>query len=222
MKQFLLIPLILLSTQVFADPIEREWAPYRKLAEAIKLDKFAAAPLRERDKVKLSAVLTPANKAIKAEDIVLTLVDGGAKHSFRVDAQHRVELPFNQKWFDNNALLMINQAKGEKMSISFSLDALLPAGEAWPYASLMGSVAQANDLIKSQAGMMSLLVPKIKSVALRFDHPAQLKIAAKSGVRVLATDAKNTIWLKPDDALMQENPLMTPSERPRAADLEND
>jgi hypothetical protein len=59
-----------------------------------------------------------------------------------------------------------------------------------------------------------------EEVVLKFAKPAQRKIQAKSGVTTLATDAKGTIRVKPDDALMQENPLMVLSERPLEAELD--
>jgi hypothetical protein len=219
-KNLLLSLLILLSTQVFAE--EREWAPYRKLMETTRMDKFAATALAERGRVILSPTVTPESKRILPQDVVITVVHGAERQAFRVGADHKLAIPFKQKWFDDNAQMTINVPKGERMNISFSLDALVPDGAQWPYANLMGSVAQANALIKSQAGMLSLFAPKVKSVVLRFAQPAQVKIAAKDGVRVLATDAKNAIWMKPDEALMRENPVMTLSERPRAADLESD
>ncbi len=221
MKKTLIAGLVLLSMHASSFAEDRDWAPYRKLVEAIKLDKFAALPAAERDKVVLYAQVTPENKALKTGDIIITVLHGAARHAFPVDQHGKLHITFDQKWYADDVKTQINVPKGEKMGISFGMDAVVPEGTQWQYATLMGSVKQANGLIKSQAGMLSMFAPKIAIVSLHFAKPAQLKIMAKDGVKTLATDAKNTIRLTPDEALMKENPLIQVSERPLEADLDD-
>jgi hypothetical protein len=218
-KKTLLLPVLLcLSHHAAAD--DRVWIPYKKLLETTYLDKFYAAPASRRDLVAMAPVIAPVNKNIKAADVVLTVAHAGGKQAMPVNADGRVDFVYNQKWLDEGATIMINQPKGEKMGIGFRLDAIMPEGLQWKYATLMGSVRQSNELIKSQAGMLSMFAPTMKAVILKFARPAQLKIQAKSGVTTLASDAKGAIRLAPDDALMQENPLMVLSERPTEAELD--
>ena len=222
MKKILLPLLILLSHQASALAVEREWAPYRKVIENLRFDKVNALPASQRDKVIFYMTVTPDNKNIKQGDVVLTVVHAGGKQAFQVGADGRVDLPFKQQWLNEEAKMTINQPVGEKMGLGYGIDAVMPNGTQWQYASLMGSVKQSNDLVKSVAGMLSMLVPKTKSVVLVFAKPAQVKIQAKDGLRTLTSDAKNKIRIKPEDALMQENAQMTLSERPLEAELDNE
>ncbi len=215
MKIIAALMLAMTASSAFAAE-EREWAPYTRIVEAIKIDKFHALPLGERDKVVLYPIISPQNKAIKAADVVLTVVHPGGRQPMTVRPNGRVNFVYNPKWVADKAGMVINQPKGEKMDVSFGLDAVLPEGTQWNYNTLVDSVTQANALIKKAAGMLSVFAPKIKSVDLVFAKPAQLKI----GTRTLSTDAKHRIRLTPDEALAKENPVMIASERPLEATLE--
>jgi hypothetical protein len=221
-RRFLAPVLLLLSYCLPAVAEERAWMPYRKLVETVRLDKFYALPENARDKVTLFATIKPENEHLKPADLALTVLHGGEKQALPVTADGKIFMVPNAKWLAQDAVIWINQPKDEKIGIGFGIQAVIPSGTHWRYASLMGSVKQSTALIKSQAGMFSVFTPKIKSVVLRFAKPAQLRIQAKGGVRMMVSDAKGDIWLKPDAGLMQENPLMTLSERPFEADLETD
>ncbi|MES2127393.1 MAG: DUF2987 domain-containing protein [Pseudomonadota bacterium] len=214
-KTLLLSTLVLLSTQVIAAE-NREWISYKKLVETVYLDKFYAAPAAARDKVLVVPVVHPVNKAIKESDVVFT-VD---KQVMAVNKSGQMDFVFNPQWVADGTMIYINQPKGEKMGMGMEMLARLPDGTQWNYATLMGSVKQANELIKTAAGALSLFAPKIKVVTLKFAKPAQLTIQGKAGVLKLASDAKGEIVLKPEEGLMQENPLMVLSERPTVASLD--
>lgn len=215
MKKIALLMLALTAAPAFAAD-DRDWIPYTKFVETLKLDKFYAEPVSSRDKVVFYPVLAPKSDAIKAKDVVLTVVHAGGREALSVRPNGRVNFVWNQKWVTENAHMMINQAKGEKMNLSFALDAAVPEGTQWNYATLMGSVGQGNALIKKYAGMLSVFAPKMAKVDLVFAKPAQLKIGAKT----MATDARNKISVPLDEAMMKENPLMVVSERPLEAKLE--
>ncbi|MFZ3286480.1 MAG: hypothetical protein WA191_06480 [Telluria sp.] len=219
MKYALLLPALILSASHAIGADMREWAPYKKLVESLYVDKFHATPASERDKLLMFLMLVPSNKNISPGAVVLTLVHAGGRQAMPVSANGRVDFVFNPAWVNEGAMLFINQPKGEKMGLGFGFDARLPDGLQWRYASLMGSVRQANELIRRHAGALSLFAPKMKVVSLKFARPAQVKIQAKGGVLTLASDANNTIRLKPDDALLQENPMMILSERALEAEL---
>lgn len=220
MKKYLLLAILALPLAALAE--DREWIPYKKLIETTKLDKFYAVPAAERDKLKLYVMLTPVNKSIAAADVRLNVVHAGGKQALPLDDKGRALVVPNQQWLAEDAKIWINQPKGEKMGIGFSLDAVVPESTQWRYAALMGSVPQSNSVIGKVAGAFSLFVPTMKMVTLKFAQPAQLTIQTKGGEKRYASDGKHTIRLKLDEALLNENPLMTVSARPLEAELEGE
>jgi hypothetical protein len=222
MKRLLGYPLLLLALPLAAAADEREWIPYQKLVETIKLDRFYALPAAQRDKVLLYALLRPTNKNIAPADVKLTVVDAGARHPLPLDQRGRSLIVPNPKWLADDAQIWTTLPKGEKMSLTFDLGAVLPASLQWDYASVMGSLPQANAAIGKVGGALSLFVPKMTLVIFKFDKPARMTIQAKGGEQRYATDAKNQIRLKGDTALLAENPRVTLSEQPFEAEIDSD
>lgn len=220
MNQVLLLTALILTSNAAVAEEMREWIPYQRLAEASHIDKFHAAPVSQRDKLLIYPILTPSNKLILPSAVVLAVQHAQGRQAMPVGADGRVDFTFNAKWVSEGAILLINQPKGEKIGVGFGLDAAMPPGLSWQYATLMGSVQQANELIKNQAGALSLFAPKMRSVKLTFSKPAQLLIRSSKGVIALSSDARHVLQLLPDPVLMQENPLMVLSERPLAAELD--
>jgi hypothetical protein len=211
---------LMLALPLSATAQEREWVPYRKLVEMVRLDKFYALPAAERDKVQLYARLNPVNKAIKPTDVRLTIVDGATRQPIALDARGQALVVPNPKWLANDAKIWTSLPAGEKMSIGFDLGAVLPEGTQWNYASVMGSVPQANASVGKVAGMMSMFVPKMTAVIFKFDKPAQMTIKAKGGDKRYATDARHHLRLAVDEALLKENPQVTLSERALEAEID--
>lgn len=217
MKKLALLPLLLLSLAAHAD--EREWVPYKKLVEQLRLDKFYAIPAAERDKINLFIAIKPANKAYKPSDVVLTVVNGSERHVLTpLSPDYRLTLVPNPKWMTDDVKIMTSLPKGEKSSASYDVVTVLPEGTQWQYAQVMSSVSQTNQAIKKMAGALSMFAPSVKSVLFKFNKPAQLKV----GATAYNTDAKNQIKLTPDNALMKDNPLMVASERPLEALLDDE
>jgi hypothetical protein len=223
MKTLVTASMLLLFSLSAGAAGEREWIPYKKLVETIKLDKFYALPPAERDKVILYARLIPVNKSINPADVKLTVVDGATRTPLPpIDAQGRTLIVPNPQWLANDAKIWTSMPAGEKMNLSFDVGAALPQAAQWNYASVMGSVPQANAAIGKVAGALSLFVPKMKSVIFKFDKPAQLTIKARGGEQRFASDAKHHVRLKLDDGLLKENPVVMLSERPLEAEIDND
>ena len=199
---------------------EREWLPYRKLVDVIKLDKFDALPTAERDKVILYAKLVPVNKAISPLDAGLVVVDGATRTPLPLDAGGRARMALNKQWMADDAQIWTSLPKGEKMSMGFDLGAVLPETTQWRYATVMGAIPQTNAAIGKVAGALSLFVPTMKSVIFKFDKPAQLTIKASGGDKRYASDAKNHVRLKLDDDMLKENPLVEVSMRPLEAEID--
>lgn len=215
-----LLPL-LLALPLAAAADEREWMPYQKLVETIKLDRFHALPPAQRDKVLLYALLKPVNKAIPQADVKLSVVHAGGRQPLPLDARGRALIVPNAKWLAEDAKVWTTLPKGEKMSLGFDLGAVLPESLQWNYASVMGSLPQANAAIGKVAGAFSLFVPKMKSVVFKFDKPAQMTIRAKGGEKRYASDASHQIRLQGDDQLLAENPPVTLSARPFEAEIDS-
>jgi hypothetical protein len=173
---------LLLSLSLSASAAgEREWIPYRKLVEPGKADKFYALPPGERDKVILYARLIPVNKAIAPPDARLVVVNGASRTPLPLDAGGRARIVPNQQWLTDEAKIWTSLPSGEKMGISFDIGAVLPEAAQWNYATVMGSIPQANAAIGKVAGALSMFVPTMKSVIFKFDKPAQLAIKTRSG-----------------------------------------
>ena len=217
MKKLVLLPLLMLSLAAHAD--EREWVPYKKLVEDLRLDKFYALPAAERDKINLFVTVKPRNKQYKPSDVVLTVVHGSERQPLpALSPDFRLPLTPNPKWMSDDTRIMTSLPKEEKSQVGYDAITPLPDGLQWHYAPVMSSVEQMNQAIKKMAGALSMFAPSIKLLVFKFNHPAQLKI----GGTVYNTDAKNQIRLKPQAALLKENPLMVASERPYEAELDSE
>jgi hypothetical protein len=226
MKNSLRIPLLitsLLTSLLLALPghaAEREWLPYRKLVDVIKLDKFDALPPAERDKVILYAKLVPVNKALSPADAGLVVVDGASRTPLPLDGGGRARMALNPQWMAHDAHIWTSLPKGEKMRMGFDLGAVLPETTQWRYATVMGAIPQTNAAIGKVAGALSLFVPTMKSVIFKFDKPAQLTIKTAGGDKRYASDAKNHVRLKLDEDMLKENPLVEVSMRPLEAEID--
>lgn len=225
MKTFRAVPLVfalaLLPFVSAGAAAEREWIPYKKLVESIKLDKFYALPPAERDKVILYARLLPVNKSIAPTEVRLVVVDGATRTPLPLDAGGRALVVPNRQWLADDARIWTTLPSGEKMSLSFDVGAVLPDATQWPYAKVMGSIPQANAAIGKVAGAFSLFVPTMTSVIFKFDQPAQLTIQSRDGELRHASDAKHQIRLAFDTRLLKENPQVVLSQRPREAEIDN-
>jgi hypothetical protein len=220
MKKLLLLSLpCLISLSLSAHADEREWVPYKKLVEDLRIDKFYALPAAERDKVNLFVTVKPKNKNYKPSDVVLTVVHGGERQPLPpLSSDFRMTLVPNAKWMTDDTRIMTSLPKEEKSAIGWDAVTPLPEGLQWSYAPVMGSVAQINQAIKKMAGALSMFAPSVKVVVFKFSKPAQLKV----GATVYNTDARNQIKLKPEAAWLKENPLMVVSERPFEAELDGE
>jgi hypothetical protein len=217
MKKLALIPALLLSLTAHAD--EREWVPYKKLVEDLRLDKFYALPAAERDKIKLFLTVKPNNKNYKPSDVVLTVVDGAERQPLPpLSPEFRTSLVPNPKWIADEARIMTSLPKSEKSAVGYDAITPLPEGLQWHYTPVMSSVGQMNQAIKKMTGVLSMFAPSAKVVIFKFSHPAQLIV----GSSIYNTDGKNQIRLKPEAALLKENPLMVASERPYEAELDSE
>ncbi len=92
-----------LSASAFAE--DREWMPLNKLSSVIYLDKFYAAPLALRDKVRARGVLQPQNKAINPTDVVLTIAHAAGPERITLGADGSFELNPSAKAVQENPMV---------------------------------------------------------------------------------------------------------------------
>lgn len=220
MKKLFLLSLLAMAGSAQAQ--ERDWTMYRKVIESLRLDRFYAIPTAERDKLDMYLTVKPANAQLKATDMNLTVVANGSRFALPVDEKGNLHLEPNAQWLAADAKITTTHPKGEKISVTYNLDAVVPEGTQWQYNKLMDSVVQGNAAINKVAGAFSLLAPTMRSVLLSFDKPAQLTIQSRAGVKQLTSDAKHKILLTADKALLKENPLVLVSSRPVQAVLDSD
>ena len=173
MKKLLITALLAASAASnLAHAEEREWAPYKKLVDTMRLDKYYALPAAERDKLDYYVALKPANKALKATDFNLTVVHAGGRSPLAVSPDGRLRVALNPKWLAEDAKIVTSQPAGEKVGLAQGMDAIVPEGQQWQYNTLMDSVPQSNNVIGKLAGMARVFFPTVKSVRLKFDQPA--------------------------------------------------
>lgn len=214
MKKLVLLPLLFLSLHTHA--AEREWIPYKKLVEDLRIDKFYALPTAERERLNLFISIKPNNPAYKPSDVVLTAVKGSERQPLpALSPDFRMALVPNPALLSNDTKIMTSLPKEEKSKVSMVATTTLPDGVQWPYASVMGNVARMNQAIKKMAGALSMFAPSVNSVIFKFAKPAQLTVDGK----VYASDGKNQITLKPESGWLKQNPSIVASERPFEAEL---
>lgn len=201
---------------------DREWVPYKKFVESFYLDKFYAVDARQRDHLRLLVRLEPVNKAISTSDIVLTVVHAGGKDKLGNVVDGMLEFAPNADWIKQDAMIYTSLPKGEKVRIDALFGAQTPEKLQVSYTDLMASVPQWNALIKEKAGMLRFMLPKFNAVDIHFAKPAgqTLQVLAKDGPRTYTADAKGELKLKLDDALVQGNPQVVFSERPKMMEVD--
>lgn len=203
-----------------AAPVDRPWTHYNDLLAMLKMDKFYATPLAQRDKVIMRGVITPNDPAFARTDVVFTVVDGNARARIPVGADGAFVIPFNAQWVKSNPEVWTTIPAGQKSKFGFGAVPVLPPNTRLDYVSLMGGVAQINAIIKEQAGVLRFVLPTLVGVTLQFPKESHASVAL--GETRVAADASGLVKLRLDKALLAANVPVTLSEMPASVDfLEN-
>lgn len=204
-----------------AAAFERELTNYNHLLELTSLNKIYAIPAKDRDLLVVQGSLQPRNKAIKAQDVVLTVLAGEERIRIPVHADGSFDLVPEERFIKSNPMVLTSMPVGEKSGFTFNARPLLGEGLRFQYSGLMASVQQVNHLIKENAGMMSFFMPKFVGIEFQFAKAGQseIQILSKAGVKKLTADAKGVLRLHMDEALLAENPAIVLSERPQNLDF---
>ncbi len=203
-----------------AAPVDRSWTHYNELLGMLKMDKFYATPLAQRDKVIMLGGMTPNDPAIARKDVVFTIVDGSERKRIPVNADGSFEIPFNPAWVKSNPEVWTTIPAGQKAKFGFNAVPVKPQRTQLDYASLMGGVPQVNAIIKAQAGMLRFMMPTLVGVTLQFPKESHASVAL--GATRIAADANGTVKLRLDQALLAANVPVTLSELPVSTDFLED
>ena len=209
----LLIGLTLfVSTLASAAPVDRPWTHYNELLGLLKMDKFYATPLAQRDKVIMLGGITPNDPTIARKDVVFTIVDGAERKRIPVNADGSFEIPFNPAWVKSNPEVWTTIPAGQKSKFGFNAIPVKPQSTQLDYASLMGGVPQVNAIIKAQAGMLRFMLPTLVGITLHFPKESHATVAL--GTTRVAADANGVVMLRLDKAMLAANVPVTLSELP--------
>lgn len=205
-----------------AHAADRDWIDYSTLLDITHLDRLYAAPLAQRDKLRLFGMMKPHNTQIPAADVVLTVLHGRDKKRIPVNPDGSFDPLLDPAWLKDNPQVLTSMPPGEKAGFSFMITPIMPAGLQFDYATLMAGVGQSNALVKSQAGMLRFLFPRFSGLALHFAKPARVQITSKDGVKTYNSDASGALLLPLDEAMLKASAQVAWSERPQTADLSTD
>jgi hypothetical protein len=166
-------------------------------------------------------VIDPEDKSVQPKDIRLTVAKSGTVEEISIDEKGRFELVPDPELVAANPPIQINRPKGEKVHVSVSLFAKIPAGDRTPYIDWMTALDQGNRAIREQAGMLRFLVPTLRSLTIRFsDGPQTVRIDGGQQPKTYATDSANTVHLRRDPALEKPGVVLVLSARPTEVELD--
>ncbi len=198
---------------------DRLWHPYREVCEKLGLNKLYETPQAQRDQLRFLYKAVPDDR--NAQALVLTIAAAARAIRITPDAQGLVEIPFSPELFAENPQVLINLPEGQKVSFSAQLLPRLPSERQLDYVHLMGGIPQANALIRKQAGLLSIFVPTVRKLVLRYEHAGGQQVSVGDGAGAQSYQAGPTaeIVIPFDQALFSRNVAVTISDLPRNVDF---
>ena len=165
--------------------------------------------------------MSSTNKAANARDLTLT-IQSASKGAVPVPLATNGQLlnfPHDKELVRENPPVASNQPKGAlRMVVSIQLPTTNDLEIR--YARLGDGAAEMNKLIKSQAGLLSVVAPKSKAVTFYFPKAgagkAKVTITSSKGQKELVADKDGEVTLRLEKALLSENPEVRMSEKPLA------
>ncbi len=128
-----------------------------------------------------------------------------------------LHFPHTKELSRENPLISVNRPKGT-LGLTISAELPIPENLSFRYALLSDGVAEANRMIQSQAGWMSLLAPKAHGVGVFFRQAdagtAKVEILSANGRIEFTADEHGVVKIKLEPALVRENPEVRLSEKP--------
>ncbi len=190
----LLLPVIALAT----DPVGRT-IPYQKLYEPL-------AAVRQSDPQGI-VISTLQAKSAQADqplpsDLKMELRYGTTRQPVALDHDGRFSLPLRADWVSGDAALWVNQPKSV-VGISLSFTARVPQSTHTTYGRLMESLPVMEQVVKQQAGMMSMMVPKLQGMDLAYPAGAVRTATVGNGASAISlrSNAQGHLRVPYDPAL---------------------
>jgi hypothetical protein len=213
----LLLTLLALVAATPAGATEREWHRYKAICEKLSLDKFAALPEDQRDRLDVRIRLTPSQGP--QVPVTLTIVAAAGRLVVVPGADGLSDFPVRADLLAENPVVLTSVPEPIKTKVSLELGPRLPPERSFAYAELMRSVEQANRAIKSAAGLFNFAAPRMKGVVLQFhagDTPATATLGGPGG-GLLSADAAGRIEIPLEEKRLASNPGVVLSARPASA-----
>lgn len=187
--------------------------PYAKLDDIWQKTKSV-----DYTKLVVLAQFGSSNKAVKPSEITLTIKSTSGAIPIRLSPfGDLLDFPQSEALRKENPPIETNQPKGT-LALSMGLGLVIPEATTFRYVRIVEGIAEGNKAVKAQAGLLSLVIPELKSVVFFFPASsagkATVEIAAAGGKKILTADASARVKLTLDPKLAVENPEVRASERP--------
>lgn len=190
------VALLALVCGASASPADTTTAriPYKTIAELF--DGFAK--LKAKDKVELDVRLVHAPQAKPAAPIRMQLDSKSGRRELTVDENGAlVDFPLTDALRKENPWLLSNQPKGT-LDLHAGLRIKYPGQLTAPLQYYRQALDQVNSAIKSQAGLLAILAPKVKTVVFIFDPTLGpvVQVRSNAGERSLSGDTNGIVRLE--------------------------
>lgn len=189
--------------------------PYKGLNQMCE-----AADTVNSSNVILRVFISSTNKTVHPSDIKLT-IQSKSKGAIPVQIGTNgliSNFPHDKALLKENPSVISNQPKG---SLRTSVNMLFPIQDqpTFRYARIKDDADEINKLIKEQAGLLSLIAPKVKGLYFHFPREsagkAKIAIESASGRKEFVADKDGEIEIAVDKKLLAENPEVKVSEKPQ-------
>lgn len=197
-----------------AQDASRAWAPYNELYSLYA--KYQALPQSQRDHLTFRLKATPLDKAIRREQVQLSIARKEGQVAIPISSDGILEFPMNEQMHRENPTIMTNLPAGKKLELEVEVLIKAPVRDVYRYAEFEKLLDDANSAVRSHAGMWAIFMPKAKGLEFRFANPAaaSVKIRGKDGEKQLPANAQGRVVLPLEKKYQSENPLVALGARP--------
>jgi|GEM_PF-1683642 len=179
-------------------------------------DFFQGSAAIDQQKLSVQMFVCSTNRALQASNLTLTVRARRGSLPLTITTNGQIVVfPHEKDLVAENPPVVSNQPKG---SLYLFVKIFIPLHDARTFSCsrLADGVLELNKLIKTQAGMLSPLAPKGKSVTFYFRKKdagkATVSIVSPRGTKVLTADTNGLVRLTLEPSLIAENPEIHLSE----------
>lgn len=156
------------------------------------------------DQLLVRVKLTVADGSIAPDKLVFTIPHPAGDIVLRPAADGVVELPYSAELKARNPMVATNVPADLKLKMSVDVQLRPPPQATFPYALLARGVAQANALVKEQAGAMSWFAPSVTRLLVKCGSDCSAMLSGATARIAAGKDGTIALPLveKPEAALM--------------------